>query len=361
MKRALSKVFHCWCARYLEGMILIVSYEWCGGDSVSEVLIIDSATVRKALSMDDCIDAMQDAAVAVSQHTLNAPLRSAVPLYDKSGTLLLMPGSISDPQVYGAKLISLHGKNPAKGLPAIQGFVSLFDHQTGAPIAFIEGVTITAIRTAAASAMATRLLARQDAKTHGVFGAGVQAKSHIQAIHCVRPAIEETLVWARDRDKADQFVKTVSDELKVNVRAAKSVQEVAGADIVTTVTASPTPILQGKWLADGAHINLVGGHTPNEREADTDTITRSHIFVETLDAAFTEAGDLIIPQNEGVFSSSDVAGEIGAVALGHIKGRICDDEVTLYKSLGNVSQDLYAAWVAYTNAQKHGLGTKVSF
>lgn len=331
--------------------------------TVGELLIIDGDTVRQLLTMPLCIDAMKTAAVALSGDGFTAPNRMILPLKlekdAREGQLLVMPGAFGGGPVYGIKVISFHPDNPRTGRPAFQGVVNLFDQETGAPIAVIDGLAITAIRTAAASGMATGLLAPRHVKTHGIFGAGVQARAHAAAIIAARPSIEKTLIWARDNAKAESLAETLKSELGISVRACGNAKTVAACDVVSTVTGSPDPVLKSEWVNAGAHLNAVGAHTPLAREVDTETVLRSRVFVETIATAFKEAGELIIPEKEGVFSRADVVAEIGDVAAGKHEGRKSSQEITLYKSLGNAAQDLYAAWTVYDQAKSKGAGTSV--
>jgi len=283
---------------------------------------------------------------AVSEGTMVAPRRMVMPLADGSGHLFLMPGSAREPPVYGAKLISLHPSNPVAGRPAIQGFVALFDAVSGAPIALIDGAEITALRTAAASALATELLASPDARTLGILGASVQAASHLEAIALVRN-IAEVRVWTRSADKCAQFVARHARTDGVRLRAVASAQEAAACDVVCVVTAAHEPVIRGDWLNPGSHVNLVGAHTASTREADTSLIVRSRLYVDSIDSAFSEAGDILIPLAEGAITRSHVVGEIGALLLGRIDGRRDAREITVYKSLGLVAQDLIAAHAVY--------------
>jgi ornithine cyclodeaminase/alanine dehydrogenase-like protein (mu-crystallin family) len=252
-----------------------------------------------------------------------------------------MPGSVAEPLVYGAKIVSLHPKNPAAGRPAIQGFVALFDHHTGTPFALVDGAEVTRLRTAAVSALATRLLARAGARTLGIFGCGVQASAHLEGISLVRD-IQEVVIWGRSYEKARAFAER-HERTGSRLRAVRSPEEAAGCDVICVVTGSPEPVIQGKWVRPGAHVNLVGAHAPTTREADTALITRSRLYVDSLESAFSEAGDILIPLKEGAVDRAHVIGEIGAVLLGQVAGRRSPEEVTVYKSLGLVAQDLIAA------------------
>lgn len=281
-----------------------------------------------------------------------------MPLADDSGSFGLMPGSLLEPPVYGAKVLSLHPDNPSRGLPMIQGFVVLFDHSNGELKALIEGAEVTAIRTAAASGLATRELARRSSSTHGVFGTGVQAATHIDAIAAVRP-IEKVLVWGRDYAKAQAFADQQAARTAADIIAVDDPEPAANCDVVSTATAAADPVLRGAWLQPGAHVNLVGAHTATTREADSDALARSSIYVDLLDSAMNEAGDVLIPIQEGRVSASDIVGEIGQLLLGDIKGRADDDQITLYKSVGVVAQDLFAAEYVLREAEARSKGLVV--
>ena len=315
--------------------------------------IIDAAGVRTHLPMAECIDAMAKAMIAVSGRAASMPPRTVMPLIDKSGYFAVMPGSLAEPLVYGAKVVSLHPANPAAGRPAIQGFVALFDHETGRPLALVDGAEITALRTAAASGLATRLLSRSDSSTLGLLGYGVQAAAHLEAICAVRD-IAEVRVWGRSLERAREFAKRHSARLHPKIVAVAEPQTAAACDIVCTVTGSAEPIVLGEWIQPGAHVNLVGAHSPTTREADTALVKRGRVYVDALVSAFSEAGDILIPIEEGAIAPSHVVGEIGALLLGRVEGRATLAQITVYKSLGVVAQDLVAAhavWVACAGAQ----------
>jgi len=320
--------------------------------------IINRQEVERLLPMAACIDVLDDAMRAASSGAVSMPLRLFTPLADGTGSFGLMPGSMLDPPFFGAKVISLLPGNPAKGLPMVQGYVSLFDHESGKAVALIEGASVTAIRTAAASGLATRVLARKDARTHGIFGTGVQAITHIDAVNCARD-IAEILVWGRDPEKTRQFAGQQSERVQRDVRATEDPAEAAGCDIVSTVTAATKPILKGDWLRPGCHLNLVGVHTPEAREADSRAIERSRVYVDLMESAMNEAGDILVPMGEGAIDRAHILGEIGQVLAGEVPGRNGDREITLYKSLGIVAQDLFAAAHVYAQAVERGAGVEV--
>ena len=307
------------------------------------MIVIDADEVRERLTMPRCIDAVDRAMRALSRGDIVAPLRTWMTVAgSETDSFGLMPGSTQALDVYGAKIISLHPDNGRRDLPVIQGFVALFDRQTGTPVALVDGASVTAIRTAAASALATRELARPESMTHGIFGTGVQAVTHIDAIAAVRP-IARHVIWGRDPAKASALAKELSARTGFDIVATQEPRDAADCDVVSTVTAAREPVLSGDWIRPGTHVNLVGAHEPDTREADSDLIGRARVYVDWLESALKESGDLLIPVREGRIGEDHVVGEIGAVLNGSLDGRRDDEEVTVYVSLGTVAQDLFAA------------------
>lgn len=324
------------------------------------MLIIGADTVHELLPMVDCIEAMEQAMRAVSSGAAAMPDRLAAALPDGESHFFVMPGAIAEPDVYGAKVIGLHPSNPPAGRPAVQGFVALFDGTTGKPLALVHGGEITRLRTAAASALATRLLSRPDARSHGIFGAGVLAAGHLESIACVRD-IDRVRVWARDPDKARAFAARWAGAFDAAIEAVADPAEAAACDIVSTVTNAHDPVLRGDWLRPGAHVNLVGAHEAQHREADSEAVAVAAVFVDTRRGALREAGDLLIPLSEGRFTERHIRGEIGEVLSGGAPGRSDRRQVTIYKSLGTVAQDLYAAARVLTAARARGRGRPIDF
>ena len=323
------------------------------------MLILNAAETRRLLPMRDCIDAMEQAMRAVSGGAVVLPDRLVTALPDGESHFFLMPAALAEPPVYGAKVIGLHPSNPAAGRPAVQGFVALFDGVTGTPLALVDGGEITRRRTAAASALATRLLARPDARSHGIFGAGVLAASHLEAIACVRD-IDTVRVWARDDGKARAFAEHWTRAAGVTVEEVPDPADAAACDIVSTVTNAHEPILRGAWLRPGAHLNLVGAHDPGHREADSDAVARAAVFVDCRRAALREAGDLLIPMAEGRFGAAHIKGEVGELLNARAAGRGDPGQTTLYKSLGLAAQDLFAAARVWRRAVEADAGQSVN-
>jgi ornithine cyclodeaminase len=324
------------------------------------LLIIGEAEVHDLLPMDECIDVMGQAMRAFSAGDVGVPARTIAPLEGGEDFFILMPGEAREPAMYGAKIVSLHPGNPPRGRPAVQGFVAVFDRSTGAPAALVDGAAVTAIRTAAASALATRALAREGASSHGIFGAGVQAACHLRAISLVRP-VDRVLVWGRDHGKAQEFAAEHATVGGPEVTAVEDPRIAAACDVLSVATNSPEPVLMGDWLRPGAHINLVGAHEAEHREADTEAVAKSTIYVDSLNGALAEAGDILIPMSAGAIGREAIAGEIGEVLLGSAPGRKNERQITLYKSLGTVAQDLFATAHVLGKARASGKGQLVDF
>ena len=300
---------------------------------------IDADGVAANLTMSACIDLMAAVQSAISRGDLQLPLRTFLDIRG-ANTLGIMPGVLDAPAVSGAKLITLFPNNPAANRPAIQGIILLFDNRDGSPLAVVDAAPITALRTAAASGAATRILANDQARVLAVLGCGVQAQTHINAMKTVRP-IDEIRIWGRDANKAKAVATQHGGITSNSVEAA-----VTGAEIVCCVTGAHQPILEGRWLSPGTHVNLVGAHTPDSREADAETLRRARVFTEISEFADAEAGDILLAIKDGV-DPGVVIGEIGQVLNGECPGRTQPSDITVYKSLGNVGQDLAAAHHTY--------------
>ena len=312
---------------------------------------IDGQTVIDNLTMPACIDLMAATQAAISRGEIRLPLRAMLPVGEGSAVFIVMPGKIGKTRIFGAKLVSLFPDNPARGMPAVQGHVALFDGENGSPLALVEAASITAVRTAAASGAATRLLARHNASTLALLGCGVQAETHLEAMLAVRP-VREVRVWGRSLEKAEAFAARHAGMGGARVAAVGGArQAVAGADLICTVTGSRTPILKGEWVDSGAHLNLVGAHNPATREVDGAAMSRGRVFTEITEFALAEAGDLLLAIEEGHLAEADIAGEIGEAIDGKIPGRSREDDITIYKNQGNTAQDLAAAHYVYTRVR----------
>ncbi len=306
--------------------------------------------------MSQCVELMRRTMIALSEGRAVAPLRSIMTLPDARGMLGNMPGYLADPECFGVKLVSLMPHNKPPEYPSHLGLVLLFEAGHGCPVAILDAAEITAIRTAAASGLATRLLARPDAGDLAILGAGEQARSHLEAMRAVRP-LRRIRVWARDPAKAEVFAATEGARHGVAIETSSSVPEaVEGADIICTLTKAREPILFGDWIASGAHLNVVGSSVAAAAEIDTTVVVRSRFFVDCRNSTVNEGGEYLRALRCGAISAAHIAAEIGEVANGTNPGRTSPDEVTLYKSLGVAPQDLASAHYVLEKARAGGIG-----
>ena len=323
-----------------------------------EITVLGGADIRALLPMAACIDLMQRTMIAVSDDRARLPLRSVLPV--SAGNFMgMMPGYLAEPECFGLKLISLFPGNPAAGLSSHLGLVLLFEAEHGQPVAMLDAAEITAIRTAAVSGLATRLLARADAAELAILGSGEQAQSHLAAMLAVRP-VRRVRVWSRSAEHAAAFVAREAERHGIAIETSASAREaVSGADIICTVTASPTPILPGEWLAPGMHVNAAGASRAGAAEVDTEAVMRSRFFVDYRGSAAHEAGEYLDALRAGAITPAHILGEIGEVAAGRVIGRRSDADITLFKSLGVAAEDLAAAHYVLEAARAQGVGQTV--
>ena len=312
--------------------------------------------------MPECIELMSDALASLARGEVFQPLRTIVRPPDSRGLLGLMPAYRGGEQgAFGMKAICVFPGNPSIGKDAHQGMVILFSQETGEPLALMNASRITATRTAAVSAVATRLLARPDAAELGVIGAGVQARTHLVALASVR-AIKRARVACRNPEHAAQLVREMQDKVSFPIEAVSSNEAaVRDADIVVTATSAHEPVIQRDWIADGAHINAIGTHSPQSREIDTDTMAAARIFVDRRESALNEAGDYLLAAKEGAVTPESIVAEVGEVVIGSKKGRTSLTEITLFKSLGLAIEDVVSADYLFRKAQTEDAGTWVDF
>jgi ornithine cyclodeaminase/alanine dehydrogenase-like protein (mu-crystallin family) len=329
-------------------------------DAPTSLLVLDREAVRQHLTMARCIPLMRQAAIDLSRGITRMPLRQVVPLKG-SAKLGVMPGALAEDRPFGAKLVAIFPDNFNAGLSSHQGVVTLFEPETGRPVCIAHAGEITRIRTAAASAAATDALARPDASRLALLGYGEQAASHLEAIGCVRKLSAAT-VWGRSLERAEAFARDAAARTGLEVRACASVAEaVAEADIVCALTHAHDPILEAAWLAKGAHVNAVGASTPDVAEIDTALVATARLIADHRESALRQGGEIQRARAAGLVDDGVVAAELGQVLSGEIAGRTSAGEITLYKSLGNVSQDLASlAWL-YEAAMAQGFGTQVAF
>jgi ornithine cyclodeaminase len=304
--------------------------------------------VRAALDYDGCIAAVRRAMADFSADGRPQPLRSVFEIAP-ARLFGLMPGTLAAPQGFGAKILSVFADPARPGRAAHRGVVVLFDHDSGRVSCIADAGEVTEIRTAAASAVATDALARADARILAIFGCGAQAASHIRALSRVR-RLERILVWGRSAERAAQFAERMEREVESTVMAVADGREAASvADIICTVTSSQTPVLLGEWVRRGTHVNVVGSSRPGPVEIDHALVQGSRYIVDSRRSALAAAAEFLRAKEAGLVDDGHIAAELGEVLLGRIQGRRSPDEVTVYKSLGHIVQDLAA--VSYLHAR----------
>ncbi len=328
-----------------------------------ETLLISGAEVRALLPMNECITVMEGALRGVTDGTSVLPLRTVMKLEGTPNAFGSMPAIVGTGAgaSLGAKIITVFPGNDKTPYDAHIGVVLLFDAEHGVLLAIADASSITAIRTSAVSGLATRLLAREDASELAILGAGVLAMPHLDAVRCVRK-ITRVRVWSRGGDRANAFAAKAHAERGVEVVVAASAREaVDGADVVCTITSARTPILEGTWLKAGAHVNAVGASLPTARELDSVAVARSRLYVDRRESTLAEAGDFLIPRNEGAITDAHIIGELGDLLAGTVKGRVSANDVTLFKSLGLAVEDVAALRHIHSKAVAAGAGTAFAF
>lgn len=306
------------------------------------------------------VDLMAETLAQFSSHRVTQPVRTAVPVGPPGQYLGVMPALIPATGALGAKLVSVVPSNAARGLSSHLGIVVLFDTETGALRAVMDARYITEVRTAAVSAVSVRHMARPDASRLGLVGAGVQARSHLEVFASTR-RLSRVRVFGPDAPQVDAFVREMSPMLDVEIAAAASAEDaVREADLIVLATTSDKPVVRSEWVADGAHVVSVGACRPDQREMDPELLVRGRVVVDSLAAAVVESGDIVSGIAEGYFGRDHLAGELGAVVAGVVKGRTRLDEVTIFKSLGLAVEDVAAGALAARRAEARGLGLELA-
>jgi ornithine cyclodeaminase/alanine dehydrogenase-like protein (mu-crystallin family) len=319
------------------------------------VLVLNQQEVEQLLDMEGCIEAMEAALASLARGEVQVPLRFILSPQDGAGLLGLMPAHRGGGSpLYSLKTVAVFPENPKRGLDAHQGTVTLFDGETGEVRALMNASAITAIRTAAVSAVATRLLAREDSRELGILGAGVQARTHVEAMRLVRD-FERVRIYSPTAEHARALAEQESAE------AVSSPEEaVRGADVVVTATNATEPVLRLEWLKEDAHVNAIGGRPPQMTELDPETIAAAAFYVDRRESAENEAGDYRRALEEGAIGADHIRGEIGDVVIGSVAGR-AGAELTIFRSLGLAVEDLAAAEYVVRRARETGVGKEVAF
>ena len=326
------------------------------------MIILNQAEVEELLPMPECISVMEEALIALARGEAHQPLRTIFRPPKINGVLAMMPSFREDQSpLFGLKAICVFPGNAAIGKDAHQGGVLLFDGKDGELLAVVNASAITAIRTAAVSALATRVLAQKDAAELAIIGAGVQARTHLSAIGCVRD-IRRVRIVARRFENAQKLANEMQPQFPSPIEAVESVEAaVRGADVIVTATTAREPVIRREWISVGTHINAVGTFSFNAREIDTATMVEASLFVDRRESALNEAGDYLIAAKEGAIGPEHIRAELGDVLIGAHAGRTSPNDITLFKSLGLGIEDLAAAAHVYQKAHDQHRGTQAEF
>ncbi|MBS7645904.1 MAG: alanine dehydrogenase [Candidatus Bathyarchaeia archaeon] len=322
-----------------------------------DLLFISQDEVAALLDMRDTLAAVEDSFKEKGLGHVQMPPKLYLYYARHNGDLRVMPCYMERSEKSGVKIVNVHPENPtSKGLPTIMAVIMLVDPSTGAPMAIMDGTLITAIRTGAASGVATKYLARRDCETLGLVGAGGQALRQLEAIAEVAP-IRNVKVYDKYREKAQRFIKEVEGKFSLTFKAVDSVEEcVRGSDIITTITPSRGTIVEDEWVEEGTHINAIGADAPGKQELDPRTLKRARIVVDDWEQA-CHSGEVNVPLSQGLISKEDIYGELGEIVCGVKGGRESAQEITIFDSTGLAVQDVATAWIVYERAKKKGVGT----
>ncbi|MEQ8304914.1 MAG: ornithine cyclodeaminase family protein [Cyclobacteriaceae bacterium] len=308
---------------------------------MSDFKILRESDIEARMDMATAIDLMRDAFVQISARSANVPVRTAMDDAKQRGRVLFMPAYSPGYHLFGLKMVSVFPDNVKKGEPSIQGKMLVMDDETGTPLGLLDAENLTAIRTGAASGLATDLLAHPDSNVLAIFGTGAQSKTQVAAILKVRP-IEEVLVFGTSKEKAQAFCDEMSTVHKAQFSVG-SPTDLKRADIICTATTSTTPVFELEQLKPGVHINGIGSYKPSIREIPPQVIAKSLLVVDQREAALSEAGDIVLAMEEGAIAADHIYAELGELVSGAKKGRTSDTQITVFKSVGNAVQDLALA------------------
>jgi len=325
------------------------------------MLILAESELRQVLKMAEVINAVEEGFRALARGDAVAPSRLQLEIPESSGVLLEMPSRarLEAKTALGTKVVSVFEKNPARSIATVQAVYLLIDGETGAPLALMEGRFITAIRTAATSALATRLLASGEKKRLAIFGSGVQAQFHIEAMLQVAE-IEVIMIASRNERKASELRDRVSSLYNIPCEIVSSEEAASRANLICTCTGSPSPLFDGRLIQPGTHINAVGAFTPSTRELDTESILRARVFIDAEQAAGQEAGEILLPIAEGAIDASHIKGTLAELVARKVSGRVSPEDITVFKSSGLAIEDLVTARLAYDRALTLGIGSSVA-
>lgn len=326
-------------------------------------LLLNKQDVMKVLDMKTTMEIVEKAFGELDNETANMPQRTPIAVPEHSGVALFMPAMMKEMGALGSKIVTVYKENmPKYDLPTVLGIIVILDQKTGEPLSIMDGGYITAMRTGSVSGIATKYMARQGAEVAAIIGAGVQAETQVWAT-CEAKTFKKYLVYSIDPpEKQKDFCDRMAEKHGVPFEPAESAEAACReADVLTLATSAKDPIIDFKWLKKGCHINGIGSHAPAMRELDCDTVMSSRIICDQKSACMAEAGDFLIPIKEGKCTEEIIAGDLGAVVLGKVKGRTSDDEITLFKSVGLAIQDVSTAFAVMQRAKEMNAGTEFKF
>ena len=314
-----------------------------------------------SITMEECITVMENIFIQLEEDQAFNPLRSAMLIPGENGLLSMMPGYVNKQDIMGIKSVSVYPENANIGLESHQGSVTLFNALNGTPLAIMDAGQITAIRTAAVSGLATRILAKKNSKILAILGSGIQAKTHIEAMTTILN-LEEIRVWSKNKKNAKKLVEEQRKKYAIPFRPFDTVNEaIYNADIICTTTAAVEPILQGNYLMQGVHINAVGSSVRNTRELDGFAIKLSKLYVDKIESTINESGDFLMAKQEGTIDDNHIIGTLGEILTKQKKGRNNVNDITLFKSLGLAVEDIATAFFIYDKYVKSNKGNWVEF
>jgi len=324
------------------------------------VLILTKMDLEKVLGMREVMEVVEGAFAQLAKGTVKMPLRTIIGVDKYKGFIFYMPAYLEGSDALAVKIVSLYEENLEKySLPTIFATIQLNDPETGMPLALMEGGYITAMRTGAASGVATKYLARRSSRVVGIIGTGIQARTQLRAVLEARN-VEKVFVYDAVAGRAREYAEEMSERLGVNIIPVSSAEKaVKEADILIIATTAKEPVLNGNWLQPGTHINAIGWMGRNARELDSNTIKRAKLVVDSKEAVLAESGDILIPIREGVITKDHIYAELGEIVIGRKAGRVSDNEITLWKSVGLAIQDAATAKLAYQKAQEMNVGREI--
>jgi ornithine cyclodeaminase/alanine dehydrogenase len=324
------------------------------------MLILTGKDIEALAEIKDVIDAVENAFLELAKQTAICPKRLCIPIERHKGFAFFMPAYLSKMGALGTKIVTQYEENLQYGLPTVLASIILNNPKTGEILALMEGTYVTALRTGAASGIASKYLARKDSRVVSVIGTGVQARTQLWAVCEVLRNVEEVKVYDLFFERAEKFAHYISEKLKLDIKAIKTSREcIENSDVIITATTSKIPVLDGDWVKSGAHINSIGWMGPDARELDSKIIKRAKVVVDTKEGVLAESGDLIIPIKEGTISKDHIYAELAEIVSGKKPGRAKHEEITCFKSVGLAIEDAATAKLIYEKALKEGVGTRI--